>query len=138
MPKRNNQFSAVLRIVAVGEERVFPSGFRKRELLVCDDDPKYPVTFPLEFSGDNVDRAAAFQPGDHVAVEFSIRGHQTGRGRPFVTLRAFRIERAVKIGGESTAVPNASAPAPSPAPMPQAAADQAAPATNPALEDLPF
>jgi hypothetical protein len=138
MPKRNNQFSSVLRIVAVGEERVFPSGFRKRELLVCDDDPKYPVTFPLEFSGDNVDRAAAFAPGDHIAVEFSIRGHQTESGRAFVTLRAFRIERAVKIGGESTAVPNAAAPAPDPAPMPPAAADQAAPATNPALEELPF
>jgi hypothetical protein len=77
MPKRNNQFAAVLRIVAVGEERVFPSGFRKRELLVCDDDPKYPVTFPLEFSGDNVDRAApalAFLTGTtdwvHVSIEF--------------------------------------------------------------------
>jgi hypothetical protein len=138
MPKRNNQFSAVLRIVAVGEERVFPSGFRKRELLVCDDDPKYPVTFPLEFSGDNVDRAAAFQPGEHVAVEFSIRGHQTAAGRAFVTLRGFKVERAVKIGGESSAVPNAAATAPVPAPMPPAAADQAAPAPNPALEELPF
>lgn len=137
MLKRNNQFSSVLRIVAVGEERVFPSGFRKWELLVCDDDPKYPVTFPLEFSGDNIDRAAAFQPGDHVAVEFSIRGHQTESGRAFVTLRAFRIERAVKLGGEST-VGNAPAPAPAPAPMPPSAADQAAPATNPALEKLPF
>jgi hypothetical protein len=138
MPKRNNQFSAVLRIVAVGEERVFPSGFRKREVLVCDDDPKYPQTFPVEFSGDNTDRAAAFAPGDHIAVEFSIRGHQTSAGRAFVTLRGFKVERAVKIGGESSAVPNASAPAPSPAPMPPSAADQAAPATNPALEELPF
>ena len=66
-------------------------------------------------------------------MEFSIRGHQTSAGRAFVTLRGFRVERAVKIGGEST-VGNA----PSPAPMPPAAADQAAPATNPALEELPF
>jgi hypothetical protein len=138
MPKRNNQFSSVLRIVAVGEERVFPSGFRKRELLVCDDDPKYPQTFPVEFSGDNTDRAAAFAPGDHIAVEFSIRGHQTAAGRAFVTLRGFKVERAAKLGGESVAVPNAAAPDPSPAPMPPAAADQAAPATNPALEELPF
>jgi hypothetical protein len=137
MPKRNNQFSAVLRIVAVGEERVFPSGFRKRELLVCDDDPKYPVTFPLEFSGDNVDRAAAFQPGDHVAVEFSIRGHQTESGRAFVTLRAFRIERAVKIGGEST-VTNAPAPeTPAAAPTPPAPVQPALPVRD-NIEDLPF
>lgn len=138
MPKRNNQFSAIVRVVAVGDEQTFPSGFRKREILVTDDDPRHPKTFPVEFSGDNTDRAAAFAPGDHIAVEFSLRGHTTAAGRAFVTLRGFRVERAVKIGGESTAVPNASAPAPSPAPMPPAAADQAAPATNPALEELPF
>lgn len=135
MPKRNNQFSAIVRVVAVGDEQTFPSGFRKRELLVTDDDPKYPQTFPVEFAGDATDRAAAFVPGDHIAVEFSIRGHQTSAGRAFVTLRGFKVERAVKIGGESTV---GNAPAPSPAPMPPAAADQAAPATNPALEDLPF
>lgn len=138
MPKRNNQFSAIVRVVAVGDEQTFPSGFRKREVLVCDDDPKYPQTFPVEFSGDNTERAAAFAPGDHIAVEFSIRGHQTAAGRAFVTLRGFRVEKAVKIGGESVAVPNAAATAPAPAPMPPAAADQAAPATNPALDELPF
>ena len=138
MPKRNNQFSAIVRVVAVGDEQTFPSGFRKREILVCDDDPKYPQTFPVEFSGDNTDRAAAFAPGDHIAVEFSLRGHTTAAGRAFVTLRGFRVERAVKIGGESTAVPNAPATAPAPEPMPHAAADQAAPAPNPALEELPF
>ena len=137
MPKRNNQFSAIVRVVAVGDEQTFPSGFRKREILVTDDDPKYPQTFPVEFSGDNTDRAAAFATGDHIAVEFSIRGHQTAAGRAFVTLRGFKVERAVKLGGEST-VGNAAAPAPAPAPMPPAAADQAAPATNPELEDLPF
>ena len=138
MPKRNNQFSAIVRVVAVGDEQTFPSGFRKREILVTDDDPKYPQTFPVEFSGDNTDRAAAFAPGDHIAVEFSIRGHQTAAGRAFVTLRGFRVERAAKIGGESTAVPNAAATDPAPAPIPPAAADQAAPAPNQALEELPF
>ena len=137
MPKRNNQFSAIVRVVAVGDEQTFPSGFRKRELLVTDDDPKYPQAFPVEFSGDNTDRAAAFAPGDHIAVEFSLRGHTTAAGRAFVTLRGFKVERAVKLGGEST-VGNAAVPAPSPAPMPPAAADQAAPATNQAIEELPF
>ena len=135
MPKRNNQFSAIVRVVAVGDEQTFPSGFRKREILVTDDDPKYPQTFPVELAGDNTDRAAAFAPGDHISVEFSLRGHQTAAGRAFVTLRGFKVERAVKIGGESTV---GNAPAPAPAPMPPAAADQAAPATNPALEELPF
>lgn len=109
MPKRNNQYYAIVRVVAVGDEQTFPSGFRKRELLVTDDDPKHQQTFPVEFSGDNTDRAAAFAPGDHIAVEFSIRGHQTAAGRAFVTLRGFKVERAVKIGGEST-VGKAAAP----------------------------
>ena len=135
MPKRNNQFSAIVRVVSVGDEQTFPSGFRKREILVTDDDPRYPQTFPVEFAGDNTDRAAAFAPGEHIAVEFSLRGHTTSAGRAFVTLRGFKVERAVKLGGESTV---GNAPAPAPAPMPPAAADQAAPAPNPALEELPF
>lgn len=99
MPKRNNQFSAIVRVVAVGDEQTFPSGFRRRELLLCDDAPKYPATFPVDFAGDLCDAAGAFVPGDHVAVRFSIKGHMTDAGRAFVTLRGWAIERAVAIGG---------------------------------------
>ena len=52
-----------------------------------------------------MDKALAFQPGDHVAISFSIAGHEYN-GRHFITLRGFKIERAVKIGGESRAVTN--------------------------------
>lgn len=31
MPNRNNQFSAIVRVVAVGDEQTFPSGFLNRE-----------------------------------------------------------------------------------------------------------
>ena len=140
MPKRNNQFSAIVRVVAVGDEQTFHSGFRKREILVTDDDPKYPQTFPVEFSGDNTDRAAAFAPGDHIAVEFSIRGHQTAAGRAFVTLRGFRVERAVKIGGESTV--GQQPPAPQPQTLFDAQAERPSPVipddTGANIEDLPF
>lgn len=99
---RNNSFDAILRVLEVREEQQFPSGFRKRELIVTDDAPKYPAKFSVEFAGDNCDRAAAFAPGDHIAVSFSLRGHETAAGRHFVTVRAFKVERAVKLGGEST------------------------------------
>lgn len=98
---RNNAFEAIVRVLEVKDEQAFPSGFRKRELIVTDDAPKYPTKFPVEFAGDNCDRAAAFAPGDHIAIAFSLRGHQTAAGRNFVTIRAFKVERAVKLGGES-------------------------------------
>ena len=111
MSKRNNSYEDVFRVVAVGQEKSFPSGFRRIELLVTDDDPKYPVTFPIDFANDRVDKALAFQPGDHVAVSFSIAGHEYN-GRHFSTIRGFKIERAVKLGGESTVGPQPAPPQP--------------------------
>lgn len=135
MSKRNNSYEGVFRVVAVGAEKAFPSGFRKIELLVTDDDEKYPLTAPIEFSGDRVDKALAFQPGDHVAVSFSIHGHEYN-GRHFVTLRGYKLERAVKLGGESTVGQQPTDPdaAPAPAPVqPTLPVQDAA-----SLEDLPF
>ena len=139
MSKRNNSYEDVFRVVAVGQEKSFPSGFRRIELLVTDDDPKYPVTFPIDFANDRVDKALAFQPGDHVAVSFSIAGHEYN-GRHFSTIRGFKIERAVKLGGESTVGPQ---PAP---PQPQTLFDSQAERPAPVvpddtganIEDLPF
>ena len=139
MSKRNNSYEGVFRVVAVGQEKSFPSGFRKIELLVCDDDEKYPLTAPIEFSGDRVDKALAFQPGDHVAVSFSIHGHEYN-GRHFVTLRGFKIERAVKLGGESTVGPQP--PSPQPGALFDAQAERPAPVvpddTGANIEDLTF
>lgn len=143
MSRRNNSFDGVFRVVSVGEEQLFKSGFRKVQMLVTDDDPKYPVVFPVEWSGDRVDKALAYQAGDHVAITFSIQGHEYN-GRHFTTLRGWKIERAVKLGGESTVGPQ---PPVSPATQPQptlfdAQAERPAPVVpdDPGanLEDLPF
>lgn len=138
MSKRNNSYEGVFRVLAVGQEKVFPSGFRRIELLVTDDDPKFPTTMPIDFANDRVDKALAFQPGDHVAISFSIAGHEYN-GRHFITLRGFKIERAVKLGGESTVGPQPTEPAVAQAPaQPDLPLAPTAPATNPSLEDLPF
>lgn len=136
---RNNSFELVARVVSVGAEQTFPSGFRKRELVLCDDDPKFAQTFPVEFTGDRTDNAAAFAPGDHVAVSFSVRGREHN-GRHFVTLHGFRVERAVKIGGEPS-VGNAPAPAPAPTPTPPPPPQPVQaplPVREESVEDLPF
>lgn len=147
--KRNNSFDGVFRVVSVGQEQIFKSGFRKIQMLVTDDDPKYPVVFPVEWSGDRVDKALAFQNGDHVAITFSIQGHEYN-GRHFTTLRGWKIERAVKLGGESKAVPNAEAVQTPAAPVPpppqptlfDAQAERPAPVVpdDPGanIEDIPF
>ena len=137
MSARNNSYGGVFRVVSVGAEKTFPSGFRKIELVVCDDDPKFTQTFPVEFTGDRVDRALAYREGDHVAIAFSIQGHEYN-GRRFVTIRGFKIERAVKVGGEPT-VGNAPAPAPAPTPPPPPQPVQAPlPVREESVEDLPF
>ena len=133
MSRRTNSYEGVFRVLGVGQEKVFPSGFRRIELLVTDDDPRFPVTFPIDFANDRVDKALAFHPGDHVAISFSIQGHEFN-GRHFVTLRGFKIERAVKLGGESTVGPQTTEPAAAPAPVqPTLPVQDAA-----SLEDLPF
>jgi hypothetical protein len=134
---RNNSFELVARVVSVGAEQTFPSGFRKRELVLCDDDPKFAQTFPVEFTGDRTDNAAAFAPGNHVAVSFSVRGREHN-GRHFVTLHGFKIERAVKIGGEPTVGTQTPAPAPAPTtPQPPQPVQAPLPVRD-EVEDLPF
>lgn len=138
MSAKNNSYDGVFRVVSVGTEKTFPSGFRKIELVVCDDDPKFAQTFPVEFTGDRVDRALAYREGDHVAVSFSIRGREHN-GRHFVTLHGFRVERAVKIGGEPSVGTQTPAPAPAPAPTPPPQPVQAPlPVRDESVEDLPF
>ena len=135
MSNRNKSYEGVFRVLGVGEEKVFPSGFRRIEMLVTDDDPRFPTTLPIDFANDRVDKALAFQPGDHVAISFSIAGHEYN-GRHFITLRGFKIERAVKLGGESTVGPQPTAPAAAPAPAPVQPTLPVQDAAS--LEDLPF
>ena len=137
MSAKNNSYDGVFRVVSVGAEKTFPSGFRKIELVVCDDDPKFAQTLPIEFTGDRMDRALAYREGDHVAIAFSVQGHEYN-GRRFVTLRGYKLERAVKIGGEPS-VGNAPATAPTPPPPPPPPQPVQAPLpVRDEVEDLPF
>lgn len=142
-------FDLVGRIERVGPEQSFPSGFRKREFVVCDLDPKYPQNIAFEATKGMVDKVGAFAQGDMVAVSFDINCREHN-GRHFVSLRAWKIERAAKLGGESRAVTNAEAVQATAAPVPpppqptlfDANAERPAPVVpdDPGanLEDLPF
>lgn len=80
--------------------QTFNSGFQKQTLVLNDKDEKFPQEIAIDFTRDGVKKLEQFQQGDHVTVTFAIQGRQYN-DRYFVDLKGLRIERAVKLGGES-------------------------------------
>ena len=80
--------------------QTFNSGFQKQTLVLNDKDEKYPQEIAIDFSRDNVKKLEQYQPGDHVTITFAIQGREWN-DRHFVDLKGLRIEKAVKLGGES-------------------------------------
>lgn len=80
--------------------QTFNSGFQKQTLVLNDKDEKYPQEIAIDFSRDNVKKLEQYQPGDHVTITFAIHGREWN-DRHFVDLKGLRIEKAVKLGGES-------------------------------------
>ena len=110
--------------------QTFNSGFQKQTLVLNDKDEKYPQEIAIDFSRDNVKKLERYQPGDHVTVTFAIQGREWN-DRHFVDLKGLRIEKAVKLGGESRVGQPAQAQVPV-APPP------AAPAPQQQYDELPF
>ena len=105
-------------ISSIGPVRKFNSGFEKQEIVLNDKDPKYPQEIAIGFAKEMIARLAEFSEGDHVHIQFDIRGREYN-GRHFVDLNARSSERAVKIGGEPR-VGGHRSPAQDPAPAPAA------------------
>ena len=110
--------------------QTFNSGFQKQTLVLNDKDEKYPQEIAIDFSRDNVKKLEQYQPGDHVTITFAIQGREWN-DRHFVDLKGLRIEKAVKLGGESYV----GQPAPAQAPV---APPPAAPAPQQQYDELPF
>ena len=116
--------------------QTFNSGFQKQEVVINDKDKKFPQEIAVQFTRDMVNKLSEYREGDHVTVTFAIQGREWN-DRHFVDLKAIRIERAKKLGGESYV-----APVPNPRP-PELTAT--APAQPPATQqpqqqydELPF
>lgn len=114
--------------------QTFNSGFQKQEVVINDKDKKFPQEIAVQFMRDMVNKLAEYHEGDHVTVTFAIQGREWN-DRHFVDLKAIRIERAKKLGGESyvAPVPNPRPPeltAQPPAPPPQQQQQQ--------YDELPF
>ena len=79
------------KIKLINEEKVFGSGFRKREVVVTVEDGKYPQDILLEFVQDKADLLNDFSPNQQVTVSFDIRGREYN-GRYFNNLNGWRIQ----------------------------------------------
>lgn len=80
------------KIKLIQDEKVFDSGFRKRELVVTVEEGKYPQDILLEFVQDKVDLLSDCAANQEVKVTFDIRGREYN-GRYFNNLNAWRIEK---------------------------------------------
>lgn len=89
------------------EAKQITDRFRKREfVLELDGGSRYPQTVLFQLTGDRCGELDAFQVGDEVRVEFSLRGREwtspKGEVRYFNSLEVWGVER-LGSGGASAA-----------------------------------
>lgn len=85
------------RIHACFEAKQITERFRKREfVLELADNPRYPQFVMFQLTGDRCEQLDAFQAGDEVRVEFSLRGREwtspQGEVRYFNSLDVWTLE----------------------------------------------
>lgn len=149
----STSYEFIGRIKQIGQTQSYgANNFQKREVVVCDEDARYPQDVAFSFVRDRCSILDQYQIGDMVKVTFDIRGREYN-GRHFVDLNGWRMERADTVpGGGVAPAPAAAAPAPAaggyapaPAPAPAPAVGGYAPApapvdVDPGMDDaaLPF
>jgi hypothetical protein len=79
------------------EERVFPSGFRKREFVIKTADAQYPQDIKFDVVNDKIALLDGIETGDQVSVTFNLRGNEYN-GKYYVNLVAWKLEKVT--GGE--------------------------------------
>lgn len=82
----------------------FASGFTKREFVVEVEDGKFPQSIKFECVKEKTALIDNFQIGDPVKVFFDIRGNEY-KGKYYVNLNAWKLERPGAGGGGSKAAP---------------------------------
>lgn len=78
---------------------VFPSGFKKQELVVTTEE-QYPQDIKLTFMKEKADMLEPFQEGEVVVVNFDLRGREY-QGKYYVDLSGWRIQPASEAGAGS-------------------------------------
>lgn len=92
------------RLHAIFDTAQVSERFTKREFVIeLADNPKYPQLVQFQLTGDRVGQLDAFQIGDEVTIEFSLRGREwkspRGEVKYFNSLDVWRIEAGRTAGG---------------------------------------
>jgi len=86
-------------ITHIFETQTFPSGFRKREFVVKENDGKYPQSIKFEITKDKCSVLDRYDVGDIACVSYNIQGSEYN-GKFFVNLQAWRIDGQNKDEGQ--------------------------------------
>jgi len=92
-------YHVVGRIHLIGETEQKTQRFRKRDfVLELAENPRFPQLVQFQLTGDRCEAIDAYQKGDEIRVEFSLRGREwtspRGETRYFNSLDVWTIERA--------------------------------------------
>lgn len=83
------------------ETQTFPSGFRKRELVITTQE-QYPQDIIIEFLQDKIELLNSLQVGDDVKISINIRGREwinpEGVAKYFNSISGWRIEKIGESG----------------------------------------
>ncbi|MBR1608272.1 MAG: DUF3127 domain-containing protein, partial [Kiritimatiellae bacterium] len=110
-------FEMTGKVKQIGEVQTFASGFEKRELVVIDDDPRFPQDIAFNFVRDRTHLLDSIAVGETVKVTFDIRGREYN-GRHYIDLTGWRVEKAADAapaGYPAAAAPAAPVATPPPA-----------------------
>ena len=130
------------------------SGFRFRDLIVSDGDPKYPQTIPITFTRARTGILETIREGDELVVDIELRGREHN-GRYYLSAEGWHVKRRAADGSMLDVVAPTpeqraqqpdlfagtplAAPAPQPTPAPAAtpAPPQPTAATVPPVPPVP-
>lgn len=86
-------------IYRIKDTETFGSGFQKREVIIRDDNEKYPQEYPVEFTKDRIALVDEFTEGDKINVVCSLNGREwAGHDKWFMSLSAWKVEMLSKSG----------------------------------------
>jgi hypothetical protein len=126
---------------AAFETKQVSERFQKREFVVeLGDNPKYPQFVLFQLTGDRCGQLDAFEIGDPVRVEFSLRGREwrsaQGEVKYFNSLDVWSLEPSGARAGRGAASVAASGGGRGGRPV--ARGDEPPPPSDRDLDDLPF
>lgn len=89
-------------VVHVGQTEQVSDKFRKRLLVVTDNDDKYPQEVPFEFTQDNVDKLNAVKVGDTVDVSYNLKGNKW-KEKWYANVTGWKVDVLSSSGGSPAA-----------------------------------